>query len=253
LESAVSLARAPSVAWDQPDLVMELRNDFGGTMIWVIPGPSPSRPLYDPQTIEPAAEVAIRRELSESKREIRYAYDEIGPSDPGRALRSIAGVWAKLDDALGLAEARSRLLLGRMKPPEELVELPPWAIAQFASLNADSGDEDSAVAHPLAEEYARRLLSACLAKLTDPNEVEAEVSHGPGGRVLVDWKLAPNRIQWMVGVSDLHWPGSLVNVLTKQVTGKEAIRETRTLHDAFAVVELFEARYHEFRQRGLAP
>lgn len=194
----------------------------------------PDRPSAEPQEF-----FFDDSELVVTKEEIRGAYDEI--DDPGDAIREIAKIWAKLDDATGLAEARTRILLGKVDPPEELPELPAWVRREFASLKKEEEqDRETIPASPIAIECAKRLISSSLAKVGQGESLTAEIYHGPGGRVVVDWDVGPNRLQWMVGVPDLPWPGVAVNMLTRTGSGASAARSTETLHDAFAVLDRFK-------------
>ena len=189
----------------------------------------------DPQTLEPPD--ASQRELARAKERIKNAFDTMPPND---ALRDIRETWAGLDDAVGLAEARTRLLLGKIDPPKTLPTLPTWVTDGFEAMNADDDDDDDVSALPAAVESARRLIAASLAALEVPNDLKAEIDRGPSGQVVIDWRADAFRVQWMVGVSPISWPGVTVNALARIGSGRGAVRETRTFHDAFGVLEHFQ-------------
>lgn len=173
---------------------------------------------------------------------VRAAYEH---KDPLEALFGISRLWSRLDKSYDLTEARTRILLGKVTPPEQWGQIPPWLTEQLPDLA--TSDEGSAPSHPIAIMTAVRLVQACLNKadvaaVIDPetdSDHQAEVYKGPMGRVIVDWTLPRGRLQWMVEAADLPWPGVKVHVMSRVGVGPGAPRHTRTVHNAFEIVEQF--------------
>lgn len=127
--------------------------------------------------------------LSDIERQIREVKD----------IEVIDSIWRRLDKITGLAEARLRILLSAVPEPK-LLDTPNWLSSQFANLKSDL----------IIQEQA---LLACRAMLAIKPDIRCTVEDGPLGRVGVEWDVDEGRLCWMVGNSDLPWPGTMINVL----------------------------------------
>ena len=139
-------------------------------------------------------------ELEQLKNRIKQAYNSLPPKE---ALREIRWIWEQSDDAVGLAEARTRLLLGKM----ERIDVHGDVIGKLIALVGVMIDIPSDVTVTVT---------------TDGNEV--------------DWRRGDSLIRWSIDISENRWPMVLVYVLSK----KGGIRHTRTSRDAFGVIEHLE-------------
>ena len=170
---------------------------------------------------------------------IRSAYDSLKPSD---ALREIAGIWEELDRCTELAAARSRLLLGRLDPPN-LEDTPDWFVSEREKLVQSANDEGDVPPPPWALDTAGLLVRAALASLEDPADASALLEEGPLGRVVVEWAMPQGRLQWMVEGSELSWPAIKVYQVRREgAVSLDTPADTRVLYNAFdAVKEFHEA------------
>ena len=164
-------------------------------------------------------------------RQIRNAYDHLAPSE---ALNAISRIWENLDRTSNLAEARSRLVLGKLEIPP-MVESPQWLLDQLADLSVS--DAELAAANPLAIDAAQRLVRSCLFGVSEP--ITANVCRAPMGHVFVDWDVAPNVLQWEVVPAPLPWPGLKVNVVAMNTSKAKPEIQSRIFHNAFDAIEQF--------------
>lgn len=152
-------------------------------------------------------------------------------------LKNITKIWEKLDSLNSIIEATARRILCKVRLPDSLSVLPEWADKEFASLNKVVEDEIPSI--PIAIESAKNLILSCLATIENSDSLTAEIYTGPSGSVVVDWNVGNNRLQWIVGITELQWPGVLVTVLNRVGTYGNVKRSTYTFHDAFAVIDNF--------------
>lgn len=170
--------------------------------------------------------------------QIRNAYDHLVPTE---ALNAISRIWENLDRTSQLAEARSRLVLGKLEIPP-MVESPPWLLDQLGELSAS--DSELAAANPLAIDAGQKLIRACLLCVTA--SVTAEVRRAPMGHVFVDWDVAPNVLQWVVVPAALPWPGLKVNVVAMNTSKPKPEIQSRIFHNAFDAIEYFQRQLGDF-------
>ncbi|MCH7988630.1 MAG: hypothetical protein IID46_05685 [Planctomycetes bacterium] len=169
---------------------------------------------------------------------IRAAHQHLSPED---AVETIGTIWESLEKTGQLAEARTRICLGKLKEPQ-LAERPAWLAEQLQDLS--QADEDLAPSHPLAIEAADRVIRACLHLSTA--EIEAKVQKAPLGNVLVGWDVEPHSLQWEVEAARLPWPGVKINALVVDNSGDKPQAHTRIFHTAFEVIGHFSEQLHEF-------
>ena len=163
---------------------------------------------------------------------IREAFDRFSPSV---GLEVISDIWGELDRSAELAEARSNILLGKVEPLQ-LAETPEWFLQQKDVLLKEHADEYQV--SPWALESTELLIRACVANVGAMNELTAEVTAGPLGRIWVDWHIPQGRYQWLVDATDLPWPCVKVYLLRQDKTNSKA--ETKVLHNAYQVTEEFK-------------
>lgn len=173
---------------------------------------------------------APRSATFDSNAEIKDAYEKL---DPQAALRKICDIWTKLDESVQLAEARTRILLAKLPPPE-LAAMPNWLDEQLPAMM--NGDDDTGPPNRAAVESSIRLIRACVHHAPS---LGASVTNAPLGRVSVDWDLPTGKIRWLVGTADLPWPGASVISLVKTRTDSGVRRSTAIFHTAFDVVAQF--------------
>ena len=137
-------------------------------------------------------------ELEQLKNRIKQAYDSLPPKE---ALCEIRGIWEQLDDAVGLAEARTGLLLGKVERLEVYGDVVEKLIAAAGILVDIQGD---------------------VKVTTSGNEVE--------------WRRGDSLLKWSIDISENRWPMVLVYVLSNE----RGIRHTKTFHDAFGLIEHLE-------------
>lgn len=157
---------------------------------------------------------------------------------PPTAIAKIGEWWSVLDDAAGLAEARTRILLKKVKAPPLSPE-PAWVAEQVPELS--QSEDDSAASHPLAIDSARKLIRACLTQLDDGVTYSADLRRGPLGRVAVSWKFSGARLYWMVTAADLPWPGVLVHSVARNDIGTTPKSSARIHHFIAPIIEEFLA------------
>lgn len=170
--------------------------------------------------------------------QIRKAYDHLVPHE---ALNAISRIWENLDRTSQLAEARSRLVLGKLEFPQT-VESPQWLSDQLGELSVS--DSELAAANPLAVDAGQMLIRACLFGVTE--SVTAEVRRAPMGNVFVDWDVAPNVLQWEVVPAALPWPGLKVNVVAMNTSKAKPEIQSRIFHNAFDAIEYFQQQLGDF-------
>lgn len=164
---------------------------------------------------------------------------------PDQQLQQIASIWEQLDKTSRLAEAKTRILLGQIGKPD-LAIVPDWFNAQLSELTAP--DDELAPAHPLAIDSSKKLVQACLHEIPEAQELEADIAKSPLGRVLLDWTVPPNILQWIVEAVELPWPGVKVHVLSLDCSDSENKPVTRTFYNAFDLVEHFREQLRRFQQ-----
>lgn len=170
---------------------------------------------------------------------IRQAYDSFPPSE---ALSAIAGIREELDRCSELAAAQSRLLLGKLDPPD-LCETPDWFVSQKAELAESAEEDDDTPPAPWVLDSAELLIRAVLAEAERPEACVAELAVGPLGRLIVDWRVAQGRLRWMVDATEASWPA--VKVFQLRRSGSDPVAtsaQTRIMYNAFDVVK--ETREH---------
>jgi hypothetical protein len=161
---------------------------------------------------------------------IRQSYDL---EHPAQSMRAIGTIWEKLDEASRLAEARSRVLLARIKSPP-LVDSPSWLDRQVRKLKTTDAEE--APVRPEAVESASKAIRACLATIR--RGAKARIAHGINGRVEVDWEVSEGRLQWMVEAPEIPWPGVKVFALSRQNAFGSAPK-IKILRNVFSLIEHF--------------
>jgi hypothetical protein len=181
---------------------------------WTYQPPPPERPA-----VETTALIHLKERIKDVAE---------GP-DPVRALRHVASLWEALDGAVQLAQARSRLLLGRIQRPK-VAETPSWLVGQLEMLG--STDDEGPAATEAAIESAGQLIRYVIAQ-DKTRTLRATLEKGPLGRVLIEWDSQHGRLQWLVAPPELPWPGASISVLARRGRGSQATRESRVLFNVF--------------------
>ena len=162
---------------------------------------------------------------------IKEAY---GHSDTNVALEAISCVWEKVDRVAQLAEARTRLLIGKIDTPPR-GEAPDWLASQISCLSEASNIGPTA--NRQAIESVENLVCACLMK--QDRNFTAQIAPTPLGHVFVDWDMAPRVLQWEVIPTPLPWPGCRVNVVSMDNSVSKPKIQSRIFHNAFQVIRHF--------------
>ena len=162
---------------------------------------------------------------------IKQAHDYC---DTSVAIEAISYIWENVDRVAQLAEARSRLLLGKIVPPR-LCSAPTWLEEQVAilseSLNGHSSMNSQAI------ESVKNLICACL--IEESGQITAQIVPAPLGHVFVDWDLSPTILQWEVAPTHLPWPGCRVNVVSINNSMSKSKIQSRIFHNSFQVIRHF--------------
>ena len=162
---------------------------------------------------------------------IKEAY---GHSDTNVALEVISCVWEKVDRVAQLAEARTRLLIGKIDAPPR-GEVPDWLASQISFLSEASNIGPTA--NRQAIESVENLVCACL--MNQNCNFTAQIAPTPLGHVFVDWDMAPRVLQWEVIPTPLPWPGCRVNVVSMDNSVSKPKIQSRIFHNAFQVIRHF--------------
>ncbi|WP_394844960.1 hypothetical protein LZC95_48905 [Pendulispora brunnea] len=162
------------------------------------------------------------------KTNIQEAYEQYSPE---LAIDRIGRIWEKLDNIVQFAEAKTRLLLGKLKRPV-VPEPPEWLSDRLRPLGKN--DEDGCALPEATIESTKLLIGYILAEPRNTH-LRATLEKGPLGRAVVDWENDIGRLQWFVAPSELPWPGVNVHVWERKGRGAAAHREMRTFHHALAV------------------
>ncbi|MFC1759683.1 hypothetical protein ACFL2H_13100, partial [Planctomycetota bacterium] len=150
-------------------------------------------------------------------KQVVRAFNALHPTD---AIKTIGVVWNMAEKTCELAEARSRLLLGKL-PKLPSVAVPQWF--EDAVLSWD--DEDRGVVNPASIDAARRIVGCVSAELSD---LQALVTVGMLGRVTLDWYFEGVRCSWMIDPTDLPFPSTRIYEASQLPKGK---MQTRIIHD----------------------
>lgn len=153
----------------------------------------------------------------------------------GEVLGDLRKVWRGLEQCTGLVEARTRLVLAKLEKPV-LASAPDWLKNQVKELK----QEERAARYDCELEQAQNLVQSCLA-LEGYSHLEADISYGPLGSVVVDWDVR-GRHQWMIVPLSIPWPAVKNYVLHREGSGLDARREQSCFHDAFEVIDYFKEK-----------
>jgi hypothetical protein len=145
-------------------------------------------------------------------------------------IAEVLETWEQLDQKIGTAEAKLRILLKQVEPPK-LAEEPQWLIDELDPIRQFSGGLYSTG-------YARNLVLACLAR---NSILRPTIDVGPLISVDITWGTGTSKLRWVVRASELRWPGISVNALMRVGEGKDAVREYRVLHYAGQALAQFDA------------
>jgi len=156
---------------------------------------------------------------------IRCAHKHL---DAASAFDAISKIWERVDRVGDLAAARSRLLLGRIEAPS-LATGPVDGLDELSS--ADSSLAASVPSAIFATEKLIRAVRAAIPQLPD-----VEICKAPMGHVFVNWKVAPNVIQWEILPSPLPWPGVTVRAVVSNAS-KAAGIQSRIFHNGADVID----------------
>lgn len=158
------------------------------------------------------------------------------------ALEEIREAWNYLDDSCGLAEARMNILLNQIGNIELALE-PKWLTEADSSCK-----EDRIGITKERDDYlistAKKLIRACV-YYPEYSNLEANLYYGVNGKMVVDWEVEPNKHQWVIDYPMISWPGLLVYTLNRE--GNKI--ETKTFHDAFAVIDYFRDKFSYIKNK----
>ncbi len=172
----------------------------------------------------------------------RYVKDCIKKADDDtnlskrEALEKIRKVWRGIDDCFGLAEARTRLILGKLDNLV-LAEEPEWLKNAEIVLRKKALEEHKI--NELVFDDAKKLIRACV-NLEGYSKLEAEIYPALDG-IAVDWKVSPDAHQWIVSPTMNVWPMVYVHALNSKAHEKHST-ETEVFHDALGVIDYFKDR-----------
>ncbi len=189
---------------------------------------NPKKALDDVRPL--AAWIKFERQLSEGQHkflnwhveDIRQAYEHFSPQE---AVERIERLWQQIDVADGVAEAKMRLLLRRLTPPE-LRDVRPSLEVQLKQLVGGSA-EDSV--HPDVIDSVRSLLRAL------PPSVDPTLEADGRGAVEVDFGGA-SQLTWLVERPRITWPGVSVRAYAR-AKGSRGPVKVKPFHQAFGLLE----------------
>lgn len=170
-----------------------------------------------------------RKELHDLQEAIRTASAD---PDPNVGIRKIDMLWANIDEASNLAEARMRILLRKVTPPELALE-PGWLTERLGELKAMTVEHPADV--PVAAiDSAALLIRAVMHACKNP-ALRPEIEPGPMRSVEVQWDEA-RTLSWLVYEPTLPWPGVYVRVYVRPDLASPKL-QVKPLHQAFGVIE----------------
>lgn len=144
-------------------------------------------------------------------------------------LTELAATRAQLEKEVGKVEAQMRILLKQVELPNLAPET-SWVESRRLSLHNHH-------CTAAAVESSIWLVRTSLARLEIDPEGLVSVFPGPLGRVSVEWCIEERKVSWIVGASELPWPGVQVSALYCHGFGPARVREYLTHHTAFDAVD----------------